>query len=85
MAHKTFVEGNYVKSRMYYTKIAELFPRTEYAEEALFRIAQSYYNEKNYNRAIDYYNRVRLNNVYTLDAGGTSLYRFIIFQSWKIF
>ncbi|PPS22755.1 tetratricopeptide repeat protein [Brachyspira murdochii] len=68
MAHKTFVEGNYVKSRMYYTKIAELFPRTEYAEEALFRIAQSYYNEKNYNRAIDYYNRVRLNNVYTLDA-----------------
>ena len=68
MAHKTFVEGNYTKSRMYYTKIAELFPRTEYAEEALFRIAQSYYNEKNYNRAIDYYNRVRINNVYTLDA-----------------
>ena len=68
MAHKTFVEGNYTKSRMYYTKIASLFPRTEYAEEALFRIAQSYYNEKNYNKALDYYNRVRLNNVYTLDA-----------------
>lgn len=68
MAHKTFVETNYIKSRMYYTKIAELFPRTEHAENALFRIAQSYYNEKNYNRALDYYNRVRLNNVYTLDA-----------------
>ncbi|MEI0477873.1 tetratricopeptide repeat protein [Brachyspira pulli] len=68
MAHKTFVEGNYTKSRMYYTKIAALFPRTEYAEDALFRIAQSYYNEKNYNKALDYYNRVRLNNVYTLDA-----------------
>ena len=32
MAHKSFVEGNYAKSRMYYTKIAGLFPRTEYAE-----------------------------------------------------
>ena len=68
MAHKTFVETNYIKSRMYYTKIAELFPRTEHEEDALFRIAQSYYNEKNYNKALDYYNRVRLNNVYTLDA-----------------
>ena len=37
-------------------------------QRSLFRIAQSYYNEKNYNKAIDYYNRVRLNNVYTLDA-----------------
>ena len=68
MAHKTFVESNYNKARIYYTKIYELFPRTEHAENALFRIAQTYYNEKNYNRALDYYNRVISNNVYTLDA-----------------
>lgn len=68
MAHRYFINTNYTKSRMYYTKISELFPRTEYGEEALFRIAQSYYNEKNYNKALEYYNRVRLNNVYTLDA-----------------
>ncbi|WP_028330007.1 tetratricopeptide repeat protein [Brachyspira alvinipulli] len=68
MAHRYFINTNYTKARMYYIKISELFPRTEYEEEALFRIAQSYYNEKNYNKALDYYNRVRLNNVYTLDA-----------------
>ena len=68
MAHRYFIGNNYTRARMYYTKIAELFPRTEYVEDALFRIAQSFYNEKNYNKAVEYYNRVRLNNVYTLDA-----------------
>ena len=68
MAHRYFIGTNYTRARMYYTKIAELFPRTEYGEDALFRIAQSFYNEKNYNKAVEYYNRVRLNNVYTLDA-----------------
>ena len=68
MAHRYFINTNYTKARMYYMKISELFPRTENEEDALFRIAQSYYNEKNYNKALEYYNRVRLNNVYTLDA-----------------
>lgn len=68
MAHKMFVEQNYFKARMYYNKIAKLFPRTEHEENALFRIGQSYYNEKNYNRALEYYNKVRLNNVYLLDG-----------------
>ena len=68
IAHRMYVEKNYVKARMYYNKIASLFPRTKYQEEALFKIGESYYNEKNYNSAVDYFNRVRLNNVYTLDA-----------------
>ena len=54
---------------MYYNKIAALFPRTRHEEEALFRIGQSYYNEKNYDRAIEFYNKVRYNNnIDTLDA-----------------
>ena len=67
-AHRFFLDRNYTKARMYYNKIATLFPRTKYEEDALFRIGQSYYNEKNYDRAIEYYNRVRYNNVDTLDA-----------------
>lgn len=68
-AHKSFLENNYIKARMYYNKIATLFPRTKYEEEALFRIGQSYYNEKNYDKAIEFYNKVRYNNnIDTLDA-----------------
>ena len=68
-AHKFFLERNYSRARMYYNKIAALFPRTRHEEEALFRIGQSYYNEKNYDRAIEFYNKVRYNNnIDTLDA-----------------
>lgn len=68
-AHKSFLENNYIKARMYYNKIATLFPRTKYEEDALFRIGQSYYNEKNYDKAIEFYNKVRYNNnIDTLDA-----------------
>ena len=47
-AHRYFVDKNYSKARMYYNNIAMLFPTTEHGEEALFRIAQSYYTEQNY-------------------------------------
>lgn len=67
-AHLLYVSKNYAKARLYYEKIASLFPRTEASEDALFKIGESYFNEQNYNKAIEYYNRVRANNVYTLDA-----------------
>ena len=40
IAHRMYVQKNYVKARMYYNKIATLFPRTKYQEEALFKIGE---------------------------------------------
>lgn len=67
-AHKLFVEQNYSKARYYYQKIASLFPNTEAGEDGLFKTAQTYYYQKNYNSAITYYDRVTTNNIPKLDA-----------------
>ncbi len=67
-AFRLYELGEYGRARYYYGKLDVLFPRTDISENALFRIAHSYYIEKNYNEAIEYYKRVRLNNVELLDG-----------------
>lgn len=67
-AHKLNLEKDYAKARYYYEKIATLFPRRDVSEDALFNIAKIYYEQKNYTKTIEYCNRVRINNVGTLDA-----------------
>ncbi len=67
-AFRLYELAEYGRARHYYAKLDALFPRTDISENALFRIAHSYYMQKNYNGAIEYYQRVRLNNVELLDG-----------------
>lgn len=67
-AHKLYVAKDYAKARYYYEKIASLFPRRDISEEALFNIAKSYYDEKNYSKVIEYCNKIISNNINMLDA-----------------
>ena len=67
-AYKLYETKDYSLSRYYYAKLAVLFPRTKTAEKSLFRIAQSYYIERDYTQAVEYYKKVRVNNVDLLDA-----------------
>ncbi len=67
-AFKLYELAHYEQARFYYAKLNNLFPRTEISENALFRVAHSYYLQKQYETAIEYYKRVRLNNVELLDG-----------------
>lgn len=67
-AFKLYELGHYEQARFYYGKLNNLFPRTDISENALFRIAHSYYLQKQYQSALEYYKRVRLNNVELLDG-----------------
>ncbi len=71
LAYKEYITGNYTRARFYYEKIVDLFPNTEESEESLFRIAQIYYESKNYNSAIKYYDMIIANNINTLNAEAT--------------
>ncbi len=85
-AFRLYELGEYNKARFYYGRLNHLFPRTDISENALFRIAHSYYIEKNYNEAIKYYKEVRLNNVELLD-GEALLYLGIAnfkLSNWQI-
>ena len=67
-AYQLYVDKNYAKSRFYYEKIAMLFPNTEHGEDALLKIAQTYYEQKSYFNAINYYDKILANNIHILNA-----------------
>lgn len=67
-ANKNYLNKNYTKAIFYYKKIADLFPHTLHSEDALFKIATIYYDEKKYDEAIKYYDSVMRNRVSKLDA-----------------
>jgi len=67
-AYRLYADKNYARARFYYEKIAMLFPNTEAGEDALLKIAQTYYDQKSYFNAINYYDRILTNNIHLLNA-----------------
>ncbi len=57
-AYGLFKEGNYTDSRNKFRKFLELFPKTEYSDNAQFWIGESYYFEGEYEQAILEYQKV---------------------------
>lgn len=82
-AHRLYIAGN-PKSRFYYEKMANLFPNTIEGEDALIRIAHTYRLEKNYSKAIEYYSKVRYNNINTADSEATYFLSVSYFETGKI-
>jgi tol-pal system protein YbgF len=57
-AYKTFKEGDYKGARDKFRKFVEIFPSTEYSDNAQFWIGECYYFEKDYEKAILEYENV---------------------------
>jgi len=57
-AYKTFKKGDYKGAREKFRKFVEIFPSTEYSDNAQFWIGECYYFEKNYEKAILEYENV---------------------------
>jgi len=57
-AYGLFKEGNYKDSRNKFRKFLELFPKTEYSDNAQFWIGESFYFEGEYEQAILEYQKV---------------------------
>jgi tol-pal system protein YbgF len=57
-AYKTFKEGDYKGARNKFRRFVKIFPSTEYSDNAQFWIGESYYFEKNYEKAILEYENV---------------------------
>lgn len=57
-AYETFQKGEYIEARDKFQKYLEDHPSSKYSENALFWIGESYYNEKNYEKAIVIYDDV---------------------------
>ncbi len=51
-AYSKLSKGDYKEAREEFKKFLELFPRTEYSDNAQFWIGESYYREKRYEEAI---------------------------------
>lgn len=57
-AYKTFKQGDYKGARDKFRRFVKIFPSTEYSDNAQFWIGESYYFEKNYEKAILEYENV---------------------------
>ncbi|MBT8491009.1 MAG: tol-pal system protein YbgF [Deltaproteobacteria bacterium] len=57
-AYKTFKKGDYKGARKKFRRFVEIFPSTEYSDNAQFWIGECYYFEKNYEKAILEYENV---------------------------
>ncbi|MBN2515262.1 MAG: tol-pal system protein YbgF [Deltaproteobacteria bacterium] len=57
-AYKTFKQGDYNEARNKFRRFVEIFPSTEYSDNAQFWIGECYYFEKNYEKAILEYENV---------------------------
>lgn len=51
-AYETYQKGDYKASREKFQRYLEAFPNSKYSENAQYWIGESYYKEKNYERAI---------------------------------
>ncbi len=63
--------GEYERANRYFLKIVQLFPDTTLAENSLFWIGENYYDLKLYNKAIEFYEKVKANNIYSRDDVAT--------------
>ena len=57
-AYETFQKGEYKAAREKFQKYLEAYPGSKYADNALYWIGESYYNEKSYEKAIVVYDDV---------------------------
>lgn len=57
-AYETFQKGEYKAAREKFQKYLETHPGSKYADNALYWIGESYYNEKSYEKAIVVYDDV---------------------------
>jgi tol-pal system protein YbgF len=57
-AYTTFKKGDYQGARNKFRRFVEIFPSTEYSDNAQFWIGECYYFEKNYEKAILEYENV---------------------------
>jgi len=57
-AYKLFKEGSYESARNRFQEFVKIFPDTEYSDNAQFWIAECYYFETNYEKAILEYEKV---------------------------
>jgi tetratricopeptide (TPR) repeat protein len=62
LAHSHQALTNFKEASDAFSKLAELFPKSNYEEEALFLVGENYYNDRDYVQAADAY--LRLLNTY---------------------
>lgn len=60
-SYQLFKEGNYDKARAEFRNFLALYPKSEYSENAQFWIAECYFFEKDYEKAILEYEKVSKN------------------------